>query len=300
MSKREVTKRQHLIIRKLKTAKRATFEEISDYLQRAADLHGDNFDLSKRTFARDLEDIENIYGISIKYDFSNKFYFIEEELDTTVNERLFEAFNIYYALKMQEQQSPYVHLEKRRPQGTEHLYDLLHAIKNRLLITFNYQKYYGNPSKPRTVKPLLLKEFKNRWYLFAENVHNDEIKCYALDRLFELEITKDHFEIDDQFDINEYLKYCFGIISPNADEPSEVILSFDPFQGKYIKSLPLHDTQEIIKNTKDELRICLTLYLTHDFLMELLSFGNTVKVIKPKRLISELTAIYARALKQYE
>jgi hypothetical protein len=58
-----------------------------------------------------------------------------------------------------------------------------------------------------------------------------------------------------------------------------VILSFGPFQGKYIKSLPLHNTQEIIEDTDDELRIRLTLYLTHDFLMELLAYGDTVKVI---------------------
>jgi predicted DNA-binding transcriptional regulator YafY len=78
-----------------------------------------------------------------------------------------------------------------------------------------------------------------------------------------------------------------------------VILSFDPFQGKYIKSLPLHDTQEIIKDTERELRIRLTLYLTHDFLMKLLSYGDTVKVIKPKQLAVKLRNIYASALEQY-
>jgi predicted DNA-binding transcriptional regulator YafY len=88
-------------------------------------------------------------------------------------------------------------------------------------------------------------------------------------------------------------------MAPNAEKPSEVILSFDPFQGKYIKSLPLHETQDIIKDTDDELRLRLTLYLTHDFLMELLSYGDTVKVIKPKRLAMELKHIYTSALKQY-
>jgi predicted DNA-binding transcriptional regulator YafY len=190
-------------------------------------------------------------------------------------------------------------LEKRHPQGTEHLYGLLHAIKNRRQVTFSYQKYYKDHPENRTVAPLALKEFENRWYIFAKDTHDEHIKCYALGRLSELEILKTRFAADEHFDINEQLKYCFGIISPNAEKPSEVILSFNPFQGKYIKSLPLHDTQEIIKDTKDELRIRLTLYLTHDFSMKLLSYGETVKVIKPKQLAVDLKNIYTNALRQY-
>jgi predicted DNA-binding transcriptional regulator YafY len=145
----------------------------------------------------------------------------------------------------------------------------------------------------------VLKEFKNRWYLFAKDAYDKQIKCYALDRLSELTMGNTRFVADEHFNLNERLKYCFGIMSPNAEEPSEVILSFEPFQGKYIKSLPLHDTQEIIKDTKDELRIRLTVYPTYDFLQELLSYGDRVKVIKPKRLANELKETYAKALKKY-
>jgi predicted DNA-binding transcriptional regulator YafY len=100
-------------------------------------------------------------------------------------------------------------------------------------------------------------------------------------------------------DWHKQFDYCFGILSPNAEKPSEVILSFDPFQGKYIKSLPLHATQKIILDNEDELRIRLTVYLTHDFLMELLSYGDTVKVLQPTQLIEELKEIYKGALGQY-
>jgi predicted DNA-binding transcriptional regulator YafY len=299
MSKLEVTKRQHLIINKMRRAKQATFEEIVDYLQRESDLHGYDFTVSKRTFSRDLEDIDTMYGIAIKFDFSSKYYYIEDEFEPEINGRILEAFDMYHALKIQERQQPYLHLEKRHPQGTENLFDLLHTIKNHLQVTFSYQKYYKDHPVNRTVEPLVLKEFKNRWYLFAKDTYDKQIKCYALDRLSELTIGYTRFVADEHFNFNERLKYCFGIMSPNAERPSEVILSFEPFQGKYIKSLPLHDTQEIIKDTEDELRIRLTVYLTYDFLQELLSHGDRVKVIKPKRLANELKKTYARALEKY-
>jgi predicted DNA-binding transcriptional regulator YafY len=284
----------------MKSIKRATFEELSDYLRRESEIDGYyDYTVSMRTFSRDLADINSIYGIDIKYDFSGKFYYIEEEYDPEINDRMLEAFDMYHVLKIQERQSQYFQLEKRYSQGTEHLLGLLHAIKNNRQIAFDYQKYYKDFSESRTVEPLVLKEFKNRWYIFAKDLYDGNVKCYALDRMSDLKILDTPFIPDKHFDINKQLRYCFGIISPNAEKPSTVILSFDAFHGKYAKSLPLHSTQQIIKDTEDEIQISLTVYLTHDFLMELLSYGDTVKVIKPQSLIDDLTDIYNNALSQY-
>jgi predicted DNA-binding transcriptional regulator YafY len=299
MAKFEVTKRQHLIIDRLKKSKQASFDEISDYLARESTIQGYDLTVSKRTFLRDVGDIGSLYGIYIKCNRSNNLYFIEEEFEPEINERMLEAFDMYHMLKMHERQSPYLHLEKRRSQGVEHIYGLLHAIKNRLQVTFIYHKFYGNHPGKRTVEPLALKEFKNRWYLFAKDIYDGRIKCYALDRMSELKILNSRFVSDEHFDINEHLKYCFGVSMSVDEKPYEVILSFDPFQGKYIKSLPLHETQEIIESSETELRIRLTVCLTCDFTMELLSYGDTVKVIKPQRLIDELKGIHMRALEKF-
>ena len=299
MSQRESTTRHHLIIKKLRTSQRATFAEIADYLALESDIQDSNFNTSQRTFQRDVADIGSIYGIYIKYDFLGKFYYIEEEFEPEVNDRLFEAFDVYNALKINEQNKRYIYSEKRHAQGTEHLYGLLHAIKNRLQVSFAYQKYYRENAVQRTVCPLALKEFKRRWYLVAQDKYDERVKIYALDRMAELDISKVRFPAKKDFDLNSMLKHCFGIIIPHGEEPQRVVLSFEPFQGKYIKSLPLHETQKVLIDTDDELRISLHIYLTHDFKMELLSYGDTVKIIEPKRLAKDMKAIYRTALEQY-
>ena len=88
-------------------------------------------------------------------------------------------------------------------------------------------------------------------------------------------------------------------MSPNDLEPQEVILSFYPSQGKYIKTLPLHESQVILEDNEDELLIKLTLFITLDFLMEILSYGSNVKVIQPVSLIEEVKKTYENALKRY-
>lgn len=142
-----------------------------------------------------------------------------------------------------------------------------------------------------------LQEFKYRWYLFAEN--GERVKCYGLDRMTNLHIRDAHFETPVGFNLAERFKYCFGIISSDDEQPHEVILSFDPFQGNYVKSLPLHHTQQILVDSGEELRISLTVCLTHDFLMELLSFGDTVKAIQPQKLIDKLKSTYQNTLGKY-
>lgn len=298
MTKRESVLRYIHIMNKLRTGP-ATFEQIDDYLTRHSELQGSNFNMSKRQFQRDLKDIESIFEVEIKFDFRRKIYAINDDENSEMSKRRMEALDVFNALKIGESSSQSIHFEKRKPQGTENFHGLLHAIKNQLQISFTYQKYWEDTITHRTVEPLALKEFRNRWYLLANDQKDNQVKSFAFDRLTELEITKKRFQPDVNFDVNEHYKFCFGIISPTDHELAEVILSFDPFQGKYIKSLPLHETQEILVEDEHEVRVKLKIYLTHDFLMEILSHGENVKVIQPVSLIEELKNSHQKALAQY-
>lgn len=287
MSKRESIARYTLIIKKLRK-RPATFTEIEDYLALESEIQDYDFNISKRTFQRDRDDIRSLYNIDILFDFSKKVYYIDFDEQPEASERILEAFDTFNALNVADRLSKHIHFEKRKPQGTEHLYGLLHAIKNQVQIKFVYQKYWENELTERVVAPYALKEFKNRWYVLSKDLDDNTIKSFALDRLTDLEISKSKFDFPKDFDVTEHYRYCFGIISPNGHQPEDVILSFNAFQGKYIKSLPLHDSQQILVDDENELRIQLKLFITHDFFMELLSFGDSLKVLKPQSLIDDL------------
>ncbi len=298
MSKIEAIARYHLIINKVKKHP-PTFKEISDYLALESELQEYNFKVSKRTFERDLNDIRIVYNIDIRFDNKRQVYDIYTDQQQDVNERIMEAFDTFNALNITDRLSDHIHFEKRRPQGTENLYGLLHAIKNKVQIKFTYEKFWEEKPSFRRVEPYLLKEFKNRWYLLARDLKDERIKNFGLDRLKELEITKKRFVYPNDFDATEHFKHCFGIIGPGDQKPQEIILSFDFYQGKYIKSLPLHHSQKILVDNEEELRIKLTLYITHDFFMELLSFGKNVEVLEPISLVNDIKKAFQEALYMY-
>ena len=298
MSKRESLARLNLIIRKVKRMP-SGFEEIADYLARESEIQSYNFNTSKRTFQRDLEDIRSLFNIDIQYDFSRKVYYVSEEDQPDVNDRILEAFDIFNVLNVSDRLSSFIHFEKRRPQGTEHLFGLLHAIKNHLVVRFSYRKFWDEDISNRTAEPYALKESRNRWYLIARDRKDKAFKTFGLDRMAGLELTRTGFEADKDFSVEEKFNYCFGIISPDGEKPEEIILSFDPVQGRYIKSLPLHETQQVILDNEEELQVRLKLYITHDLIMELLSYGETLKVLKPQKLADEISAIHHQAFSQY-
>jgi proteasome accessory factor B len=305
MSKRCYISRYLLILKKLKVKSHATYEELQAYIENQFEylqMQDDtlNIGFSKRTLQRDIKEIRNVFGIDIEYSKSQKGYFISQNENENMNfQRMMEAFDMFNSLNLAQDLTPFIHLEKRRPQGTDNLYGLLHAIKNRLQIKFTYQKFWEEVLSQRLAEPYALKEFKNRWYIIAKDSKDNNIKSFALDRLTNLEITNQTYQYPDNYSIEQSYRYCFGIISPNDEDPQDIILSFDPFQGKYIKTLPLHDTQQVLVDNDVEMKIKLKLCLTHDLVMELLSFGDNMKVIEPKSLANQIKQAHEKAYRQY-
>lgn len=299
MPKREYILRYTSIIKRLRKSE-ATFEEISDYLKSESDFHDYDFMVSKRTFQRDLDDIRSLYELDIQYSFSRKVYFIAQDGREEENSRMLEAFDIFNTLNKSEGFSDYIHFEKRKPQGTEHFYGLLHAIKNRFALHLTHKKFWEEEATQRMVKPLGLKEFKGRWYLLASDEKDNKIKTFGLDRIIDFTITKKRFERIPSKEISALFDNCFGIINPDNNKPEKIVLSFSVDEGKYIKTYPLHSSQKDIPGSKDEIRIELYLHITYDFVMELLSYGEELKVISPPSLKKEICNKLSNALSQYK
>ena len=108
MSKRESTSRHHLIINKLRKNS-ASFQEISEKLALESEIQAYDFNVSKRTFQRDLNDIRSLYGVDVKYDRSGKVYYIDFDEHPEISERIIEAFDIFNALNISNRLSNHIH-----------------------------------------------------------------------------------------------------------------------------------------------------------------------------------------------
>jgi len=291
--------RYKFIIEKLQRSQSTSYKEIASFLYKKHQILGYEFSYSKRTFHRDKTEILEIFGIDIRYSKADDSYYIDESEISDIEKKLLDAFLIANAIQLSDDYTKIIDFEMQNIGNKGIFYDLLDAIKGKFRIKLYYQKYYAEKMDEYILEPLALKEFGQRWYLVASNENREYVRTFGLDRILQVEILRTKFD-NPNFDLKEFFLNYYGIITDSNTELTEVVLRFDSFQGNYIKSLPLHHSQEIITDNEDELVIKLKLHITFDFKQKLLSFGSFVKVISPVFVKEEIINEYKEALNQYK
>ncbi|MGU9940144.1 WYL domain-containing protein [Empedobacter brevis] len=303
MSKQGYIARYFNIVRKLSQQKYCSYEELERFLEREfgmLQIQDDTleFNFSKRTLQRDIREIRNILGIDIMYSRSQRgYYIIQDDYSSDLFLKTLEEINSFSALKLTNSLESIVYLEKRKPKRAEFLPDIVQAIQQKKKIEFHYQKFGEEKETIRKVSPIAIREHDNRWYLIADD--KGIVKNFGLERMNKVAILKE--KIDDNIDFNydDKYKYSYGIIVPISEEPEKIILSVTKKQAAYLESLPLHESQHVLEIKQDEVLIGLELFLTEDFISEILSMSRSVTIIEPKKLKEKVKTILRETLEKY-
>lgn len=300
MPKETYLQRYSIIVKRLEKSP-ATFEQIARYLEEVSDIEDKELNISLRTFQRDIRDIYKQMGIEIANEKKgDKKYFIKSRPEIPGHsERLLEAYDMVNVLKASQDNLQHVFFETRKPAGLEHFSGFLYAIKNKKTVGFTHYNIWQDMLTDRTVHPLALKEARGRWYLIAVDKKDDKLKTFGLDRISDLDISKASYKVKYNYDLKGLFAHSFGIMYDTAQAPPVIQLSFTYEQGKYIKTYPLHHSQKIIEDTEDEVLVELTMIITHDLIMELLSYGEDMRVVAPASLIEQVKGIFNNVLVKY-
>ncbi len=286
-----------------KKNKGASYEEIQDYLilkYQDQDIDLDDLKFTKRTFLRDKEAISKILKTDIIYRRSSNTYAIDVDEEDEFQEDVFDNLLLVEAFRNVQGKKDVMLFEQRKSRGLQWLNGLVHAITHHKVITLHYTKFWEGVSYKKVLEPYALKEFKNRWYLLAHEKNDEKyfIKTFGLDRISDLEIAPSTFK-PKKYDAEKDFENSFGIISTLNETPEEIILVFDSDQGSYIKTLPLHHSQEILIDDENELSIKLKLVPTYDFEQEILSHGKRVKIISPESFRNKMKSEVEEMIKNF-
>ena len=259
-------------------------------------------DLLQRTLQRDIQVIREVYNIEIKCNKSLKAHEIIEDNDLYA-QNLLEAFDVFRALQNYGNLSEVIQFEKRLPAGTEYLSPLLRAIKEKRQVKLHYYKFWDRSSQTqeRTIEPYLLKEAQRRWYVLAWDVEKEALRVFGLDRIKHLDDERGvKFQHPVPKGVEHYFDDSFGAwVDNERTQAEEVVLAFRklptdtvfiPNPAKYLEAMPLHSSQQILKDEEEAIVLQLRIKITPDFIKELLSYGKQVEVLTPAHLQEELIA----------
>ena len=180
--------------------------------------------------------------------------------------------------------------------GSELIPQIMSGFNKNKKFQFDYLKHISDEHKNYTVTPILLKEYDGLWYLITQV--GDNIRMFALDRIFNFNITNTECEGINDFDPEKYFDHAFGIGVSDGDV-EEVILEFDAWRGKYLISSPIHKSQEFIEETSEKILLKFKVVPYHELHAKILSYGNHVRVIAPESLRLKIKELLEETLKKY-
>ena len=258
--------------------------------------------LSRTTFYRIRQAIDDMFGIRIECDNQHQYFIANPEAlrdnstqnwmlrTLTVNNILLDGISIKDQLLLEDV-----------PAGLEHLETIINAIKCHHTLQMGYQKFTDSEPYSTLIEPYCLKLFHQRWYLLGKSERKGwTMAIYALDRMTELTETEAQYELAADFDAETFFKNYFGVFIGKETPAQRIVLRAYNSMPNLLRTLPLHHTQKEIGNSHSHSDFEYHLVPTFDFQQAILKEGHELEVIEPESLRKTIHDELTNALKRYK
>ena len=248
----------------------------------------DGKDIPRKTFDNHRKEIETLFDLNISCNKSDNTYFIEDSdgfQNGKIRRWLLNNFAVNNMLSETKHLKNRVLFEEI-PSGHRFLPRVIQAMREDKFVKITYRSFWRDYNETLTIAPLALKISHNRWYITTQKSEG-QIRVYALDRVSELEIADKKFEYPKKFSAEKYFADCYGVISGFV-KADVVKLKVMNNQQKFFRSLPLHHSQKETETHQDYSVFEYFLQPAFDFQQTILSYGESVEVIEPEWLRTQI------------
>ncbi len=199
-----------------------------------------------------------------------------------------------------EKSSAIIQFEKHTVLGTGFIDDLFTAIKEHLPLRITYQPFTAHEATQVIFHPYLLKEYRNRWFLIGRDGDNKNVRNLALDRIKKIKNSDIPFIPNNLFDPETYFNNFIGVTILKGEEIQIIEIKVVAKLAPYIRTKPIHQTQEVIKECSNgEIIIKLNLIYNYELCSVLLGFGADIEVLKPVSLRENLKNVFKKGFDLY-
>ena len=184
-------------------------------------------------------------------------------------------------------------------EGNKHFRPIYDAIINKKVLKILY-KPFDLPEMEVTFHPYYLKQYNRCWYAFGLNPeYKDIIWNMALERIVTIKEAKPTY-IPSNISWNEYFDDIMGVSRMRDSQAEEIVLHVLGKTAKYLTARPIHAYQKNKWIDEDTLEIRLNLIVNYELEKILLSYSDTIEVVKPEYLRLKHIRRLKDALKVYE
>ncbi len=292
----------------LQTAQRQTTATIAEVLE-----------VSERTIRSDLAFLRDRFNAPLEYSPKQGHYYTDPEwrlpsislsqgelFALTLGARMLEAYaGFTYA---DELRSAVERLSERLPEqtwvdmqqiadervvfrtGAETYPDpgiwkpLIEACRNSHRVSMRYFTASRNAESERVLDPYLLHIYRGTNPYIIGFCHKCQaIRWFRVDRIRELQVLKEKFVQDPNFNAKEHLSKIFQ--SEVGDKPGPVTIWFDASTAPYVRERRWHPTQEIQEHLDGSVTLQLIVGGLNELKRWILGYGKGAVVKEPSKLV---------------
>lgn len=186
--------------------------------------------------------------------------------------------------------------------GIGHLNGLYDLIASRKTINVCYQSFNSRKPKNYVLFPHLLKEYRNRWFLFGTRAEDSKLFNLALDRIISFMPEEGIPYRDNPEFMEDFFSDVIGVTKHSKLNKAKIRIKAFGTQADYIVTKPLHSSQRLVTSDRnaDYKTFEIEVVINNELIAQLMSFGAGIKVISPESLVNDLREIYKNGLSLYD
>ena len=270
-------------------------------LERRTTGNDDDGAIPRRTWDNHRREIETIFDVNIECRKSDNTYYIADDEGYMASEMTHMICN-HFAVKNMLVEAD--HLKSRVmyeniPSGYKHLTTVIQAMREGKALNIVYQSFARDEKTEFVLHPYCLKVFRQRWYVVGWHEPSDDVRIYGLDRVDSMTITTKKFTMPANFDPQEYFEDSFGVFRNDGVVVETVRLRANDEERAYLRSLPLHHSQQEVEIGEDYSVFEWRLRPSFDFKQAILAMGANVEVLEPQWLREDLRQKLTEMLNLY-
>lgn len=198
---------------------------------------------------------------------------------------------------------PVIDFEKNESlKGIDHLDEIYHAIVNKQVLRMKYRSFKARSASEFLFYPYLLKEYRNRWFVFGVRKGSSPLVNLALDRIHHLEIAPgESYRENTVFDPTTFFDDLVGVTKNIGSRVQNVRFMVNPPNAPYVETKPLHKSQKIVERLEDGSVIFeIDVVINQELQREIIGFADGIKVLSPPSLVDLIASRFRRANQLYD
>lgn len=200
------------------------------------------------------------------------------------------------------ERKPIIHFDSvSNLQGLRLLNPLYNYIVRKQTLKITYQSFKSRQESEFIFCPYLLKEFRNRWFLFGSQAYTLKLYNLSLDRILSVEPVDVPYRENPDFDVH-YFDNVIGVSKDPENVTRRIKFWADSAQSKYIKTKPLHHSQRLLYEDPAD-RSCIfqiEVIINKEMFSVFMSYGSGVRIISPRKAANYLRNLFCEAVRRYD